>query len=936
VGGGLLTLNGVDEGGALPVGLEQVDLNLPDQPGEPHNTITAQLEAIPTGVELNVEAGTLAVMNTDNTFTASSTFNVAANAELTGGVSDTGLALDEAAVTLTDSTVKLDSTLVLNSTPNALGHFGYHINNDNLAMNLDGNAGMFNGGSPESFQNFQGETTLTTGPGNRGLDFNNDGDFTATGVIAQADNYSNLFVGTLHVSGANAGVWQFREETGDDPTGFWIDLDQDGVFESSAAGLGSDRGEQVIYNAGGFRQVTLAEGAYLVAFTHREGGGGSQIDYNFTAPNITERTVNPSDPVQDGLWSFDRTLAGLVAAAGVSVVAPNTTVTANGSSTILLGADVNGAQFGRLQTAASATVNVDGGGVAFGSSALGGDSNNANTVNALNGIVVNLGQVSGTPNLNINSAGDGTVRMESGTGPFTANNTITVADGRLMVGAGETTTALGLADVVVDGAVLEFELVGAWSTTEEIPNALRHYGFTRGAGAEDQGQMDLFDGPGSMFNGGNPTAHPRFVGESLFTDGPAGRGLNFDSDADFINAVGVPGDNYTNLWLGTLHVSSDPNDSNRAGDWEFRYSDIDDWRGMWLDRDQDGVFESNGNLNSNQNEQLAWQDGGTKTVNLAAGDYLVGFTHLEGGGGSRAEVQVKSPGMAGQAVIKPSDAAQAGFWGAPVFNISTISNDISLRNDPIVDLGNLGGLTVDGGNFVTDASTMTVQSQDAALKLTGGGHDLAAGVTLSPDPDTRIVLDQPATSAPDVIIANGAVAVSNAAAFNGAGATVATGGQLQLEGDITFSDDVEIGGSGYDGIGALVNYDGDNTYDGNLSFSGAVAAIGAQAGELTIETDLDITGTQLSFNGGGDVTVNGVISGTTGLNTVFNQINYGFYDGASNANLAAIDDGTDNNATNGGVFSLTPSPQSAWPGAVQAPPVKVIASQKRQSSRTPV
>jgi len=38
---------------------------------------------------------------------------------------------------------------------------------------------------------------LTTGPGGRGLNFDNDTDFINTGVIGQVDNYSNLFVGTF-------------------------------------------------------------------------------------------------------------------------------------------------------------------------------------------------------------------------------------------------------------------------------------------------------------------------------------------------------------------------------------------------------------------------------------------------------------------------------------------------------------------------------------------------------------------------------------------------------------------------------------------------------------------------------------------------------------------------------------------------------------------
>ena len=44
-----------------------------------------------------------------------------------------------------------------------------------------------------------------------------------------------------------------------------------------------------------------------------------------------------------------------------------------------------------------------------------------------------------------------TVQMPGGSGDFTTANTITVADGRLVAGVTENDSALGGADVVVDG-----------------------------------------------------------------------------------------------------------------------------------------------------------------------------------------------------------------------------------------------------------------------------------------------------------------------------------------------------------------------------------------------------------------------------------------------------------------------------------------------------
>ncbi|MFT7513465.1 MAG: autotransporter-associated beta strand protein, partial [Candidatus Omnitrophota bacterium] len=191
---------------------------------------------------------------------------------------------------------------------NALRHYGYHFRNDGIALDLDQNGGMMGGGDPTTFQNFFGQAFLTTGPGGRGLDYDNDQDFQNEGVIAttQNDNYSDLVLGYLVVSPAEAGDWEFRRNVDDDNMGIWLDLNQNAIFESTTAGLDSDRGEQLQYdNDGGTKIVTLAAGAYLFAVTHAEGGGGSEVHVQFKAPSMpAQLTVNPGDPVQDGIWQL--------------------------------------------------------------------------------------------------------------------------------------------------------------------------------------------------------------------------------------------------------------------------------------------------------------------------------------------------------------------------------------------------------------------------------------------------------------------------------------------------------------------------------------------------------------------------------------------------------------------------------------------------------
>ncbi|MFP6666538.1 MAG: autotransporter-associated beta strand repeat-containing protein, partial [Pirellulales bacterium] len=177
-------------------------------------------------------------------------------------------------------------------------------------MDLAGGQGsMFNDGDPSSHSRLTGETILTDGPGNRGLDFDNDNDFINSGAIDRNDDYCNLWLGTLHVDAADKGNWQFTFDQHDDWYGMWIDLNQDGDFDSTAGGLGSNRGEQLSWNDGGTKTVNLDAGDYMVGFTHLEGGGGSQARVQFQSPTLGRRTIKPTDPAQDGLWRITKSPA---------------------------------------------------------------------------------------------------------------------------------------------------------------------------------------------------------------------------------------------------------------------------------------------------------------------------------------------------------------------------------------------------------------------------------------------------------------------------------------------------------------------------------------------------------------------------------------------------------------------------------------------------
>ncbi|NQU20168.1 MAG: PEP-CTERM sorting domain-containing protein [Candidatus Nealsonbacteria bacterium] len=179
---------------------------------------------------------------------------------------------------------------------NALRHTGYHVE-PGSNMDLNNNGGLM-------AMTPYGTALLTDGPGGRGLDFDEDRDFIDTGAIGQNDYFTNLFFGYYNVSAATAGIHEFRDAEDDDRCGIWLDLNQDGVFESSTPGLGSDRGEQLRWEDKNTKSVFLDPGIYMFAVTHGERYGGSRVDVRFRDPTMSGQvTIKPSDPAQAGIWS---------------------------------------------------------------------------------------------------------------------------------------------------------------------------------------------------------------------------------------------------------------------------------------------------------------------------------------------------------------------------------------------------------------------------------------------------------------------------------------------------------------------------------------------------------------------------------------------------------------------------------------------------------
>ena len=262
------------------------------------------------------------------TLTVDGTLSVGAAAEVSGGT----LALEAiddfsaTGITLSGGTLEIDGTISSTSTvPNALEHRGYNGESNDSNLDLNNNGGLMSMAP-------YGTAILTDGPGSRGLDFDNDGDFTSTGAVGQNDNYANLFIG--YFIAPTTGNYQFRINQDDDRSGIWLDRDRDGVFESTVAGLGSDRGEQLRWENQTAATVTLTNGlSYLVGFVHREGGGGSGIHVMFKTPAMSsETTVKPGDPAQAGMWAMPRGQFDATGLPAITVTADSTLNVAGGGA----------------------------------------------------------------------------------------------------------------------------------------------------------------------------------------------------------------------------------------------------------------------------------------------------------------------------------------------------------------------------------------------------------------------------------------------------------------------------------------------------------------------------------------------------------------------------------------------------------------------------
>ena len=163
-------------------------------------------------------------------------------------------------------------------------------------------------------------------------------------------------------------------------------------------------------------------------------------------------------------------------------------------------------------------------------------------------------------------------------------------------------------------------------------------------------------------------------------DSPASNGMYFNGTADFINAGVIKNTNNNLGWeddFMTLFTTRFK--APTTGNYQFKMDQKDDRHAMWIDLDQDGVFEGGSGTNGSAGNEILNPNGGsTPNVNenwtsgnvaLTGGqEYLLAIGHWQGGAGAKLRPWIKIPGGS-FVVMNPMDPAQNGYY-----NVKGLSN----------------------------------------------------------------------------------------------------------------------------------------------------------------------------------------------------------------------------------------------------------------------
>lgn len=456
--------------------------------------------------------------------------------------------------------------------------------------------------------------------------------------LPKGDDFQVNFHGVF--SAHQDGFYTFGVGAVDDRACFFIDLDQDGIFERN--GDAGDERMTTDYRSGS-TTVNLNSGVYQVAIGFMEFSGNSYFTPTVRFPDQNlSLAVDTLDPQQAGVWGIPITPVVDTSTVGEYTIEYSSVDSSGNEASVFRTIQVvedTSIPFIALKGEAEMTHE-------FGSAFV---DPRARVIDS-SGVEVNS-DLKSNDSPDVNLLGENILTYSFGTAENVTRKVVvidTTPPEITLLGDNPHVKTVG--DLLEDPGISMTDLADPnphFTTSQlHVPNQLDVYGFNFNPNLDSY--LDFNN------NGGLLTEDPD--GMNVFTNGPNGDGMNFQIENDFHRLfAGIEGRDHFQLYFtGYFYARLD-------GDYTFEIQDRDDRTSIWLDLDKDGVYSRNG---FNGDERMVWNTQST-TITLSKGFYqiIIGFSEYTGGARMKALFQTpEGAGPSELTVIQPGAPDQKGLW----------------------------------------------------------------------------------------------------------------------------------------------------------------------------------------------------------------------------------------------------------------------------------